>query len=100
MSFPKVMGPTMSVERSFVANLAGFNAEVIRPRADDAGGVGVATFAIQDEKTAQPLFGLALRHADGTMLAGLLPEELVHQLADAMADFVQALPAFQSQARH
>jgi hypothetical protein len=50
--------------------------------------------------TGQPLFGLALRHSDGTMLAGLLDESLVHQLAEAMADFTEALPAFQSEARH
>jgi len=90
----------MSDERQFVADLAGFHAEVIRPRADAAGGVGVATFAIQDDLTGQPLFGLALRHSDGSMLAGLLDEALVHQLAEAMADFIEAQPAFQSKAKH
>lgn len=90
----------MSDERKFCADLAGINAEVIRPTALAVAGVGVATFATIDQASGEPLFGIAIRHADGELLTAILDEVKVHRLAEMMADFVEALPAFQSEARH
>lgn len=90
----------MNAERKFTADLAGINAEVIRPIGLGLGGVGIATFAMQDEASGDVLLGIAIRHADGELLTALLGEEQVHRLAGMMADYVEALPAIQSRARH
>lgn len=90
----------MSADLTFTADLAGLNAEVIRPTALEIGGVGVATFAAIDNRTGQPILGIAIRHADGELLTVILDEAKVQRLADMMADFVETLPAFPSEARH
>ena len=90
----------MSDEITFTADLAGMNAEVIKPTALEIGGVGLGTFAAIDNRTGLPIFGIAIRHADGELLTAILDEAKVHRLADMMADFVEALPAYPSEARH
>jgi len=89
----------MSDERRFEANLAGILAEVIRPRGIGLGGVGIGTFAAEDA-SGEILFGVAIRHADGELLTALLDEEKIYRLAGMMADFIEALPAIRSRARH
>ena len=89
----------MNAERKFVADLAGINAEVIRPMALEIGGVGIATFATQDA-SGELLFGIAIRHADGELLAALVGEEQIHRLAEMMADYIEALPAIRSREVH
>lgn len=90
----------MSSGPTFSAELAGINAEVIKPDASGAGGVGIGGFAAFDDATGEPLFGLAIRHADGTILAALLDEAAIDVVAGQMADFLEALPTIRSAVRH
>lgn len=93
-------GPMRSVERKFIAEVAGLSAEVLRPQALALEGVGIGTSAILCDRTGEPLFGVTIRHADGTVLTALLGEDKLDRLANMMADFVEALEAVKAEARH
>jgi hypothetical protein len=90
----------MTAERQFIAEVAGLSAEVLRPQALALEGVGIGTSAILCELTGEPLLGVTIRHADGTVLTALLGEAKLDQLANMIADFVEALQSLKTEARH
>jgi hypothetical protein len=84
-------------------SISGFTATVIKPaqtpegRAEQVSGIGAtATF----DSAGTPILAITIRHLDGTMVSAMLCEKGVHRLAEMMADFVEALPAIRSEARH
>ena len=90
----------MSAERRFVAEVAGINAEVLKPQSLALGGVGLGCSPIHCGTSGELLLGITVRHADGTVLTALLDEEKIFRIAEMMADFIEALPAIRSEARH
>lgn len=90
----------MSGGEPFDLVVAGFTAPVVRPdaAADSAGREGVGFSAVI--RDGIPHLALTVLHSDGGLLTVFLDEDRINQLAEPMADFVEALTPPASEARH
>lgn len=88
----------MSADLTFIG--AGLTAQVLKAKPSGIGQAGIAFAAVPCPQSGAPMLSLTIIHPDGTALSVLLDECLVHRSAENMADFVDALPAIQSEARH
>lgn len=91
----------MADETRIDAVVAGFTVPVIQTTASEpqAGRSGIGWSLIMGEEGGLR-FALTIVHPNGTILSASLDEAAIHRLAEPMADFIDALPAVQSEARH
>lgn len=84
----------------FIGEITGISVPVVTPHTEALGDTGIGTSAVIDVSSGEPVLAVTTRHRDGTILTAVLTEAAVGRLAEMMADFVEALPAIRSEARH